>query len=155
MSFSSTPLGQDRRLDHQAFLKGAPYSYGANPPPPKRVPSINQSVPISYVYGYALISFSPSLPCFRVRNLAHAVLRPPAELPTWLRDPQTNLRLLHIPDALKVLTTATKKYDAHATTTSSSVTNLLPVVQVRPLVRESSLLPLSQPRPHSIQLQLT
>ncbi|KAL5486030.1 hypothetical protein ACEPAI_7074 [Sanghuangporus weigelae] len=50
MSFSSTPLGQDRRLDHQAFLKGQPYTLGTNNPP-KRVPSITHPVPISYAYG--------------------------------------------------------------------------------------------------------
>ncbi|EJD06532.1 uncharacterized protein FOMMEDRAFT_102353 [Fomitiporia mediterranea MF3/22] len=51
MSFSSTPLGQDRRLDHQAFLKGVPITYGTHPPPPKRVTSVNNPVPISYAYG--------------------------------------------------------------------------------------------------------
>ncbi|KAH8118002.1 hypothetical protein DFH11DRAFT_1850949 [Phellopilus nigrolimitatus] len=51
MSFSGTPLGQDRRLDHQTFLKGPSLTYESKSIPPRRVPSINQSIPLSYAYG--------------------------------------------------------------------------------------------------------
>ncbi|KAF9468033.1 hypothetical protein BDZ94DRAFT_1184307 [Collybia nuda] len=44
MSFSSTPLGQGRRLDHSTFLNKPP-SNGNRPPSPKRL------IPTSYSYG--------------------------------------------------------------------------------------------------------
>ncbi|PAV16140.1 purine nucleotide binding protein [Pyrrhoderma noxium] len=48
MSFSGTPLGQDRRLDHQAFFKGGPAtSYGSH----ARAPINHLPVPKSFAYG--------------------------------------------------------------------------------------------------------
>ncbi|KAI5119415.1 hypothetical protein M0805_009866 [Coniferiporia weirii] len=56
MSFSGTPLGQDRRLDHHTFLKGASHTYTSKASPPRRVPSINSSIPLSYAYGAPTLS---------------------------------------------------------------------------------------------------
>ena len=67
MSFASTPLGQDRRLDHQTFLKGASFPLGNNNPPKR----ITHPVPISYAYGYVHLSdfFHPTMsPCNRSRS---------------------------------------------------------------------------------------
>ena len=53
MSFSGTPLGQGRRLDHQTFLKGGSSTQvqaELSNSPPRRVPSINP-IPLSYAYG--------------------------------------------------------------------------------------------------------
>ncbi|RDB25835.1 Spindle pole body-associated protein sad1 [Hypsizygus marmoreus] len=67
MSFSSTPLGQGRRLDHGTFLNKPP-SNGNRPPSPNRL------VPTSYAYGASTLgSRSPPKPSSpsRDRNLTH------------------------------------------------------------------------------------
>jgi len=51
MSFSGTPLGQGRRLDHNTFL-GKPPSTGNNPPSP------HHPIPTSYAYGCVLSVYS-------------------------------------------------------------------------------------------------
>ncbi|TDL19907.1 hypothetical protein BD410DRAFT_751579 [Rickenella mellea] len=49
MSFSGTPLGQGRRLDHQSFLNSAIQPQNTTSPPRKAASA--SSIPLSYAYG--------------------------------------------------------------------------------------------------------
>ena len=153
MSFASTPLGQDRRLDHQTFLKGPSFPLGNTNNPPKR---LTHPVPISYAYGYVHLSnFFLPRPCLPVTDLAHVVLLLHAGLQSWLllRAPSSHLPRPTRSRRAKARI-AKRKTAARVIPHSNSVTRPLPTAQVRLSVRESSPLRLSRTRPRSTRLQL-
>lgn len=116
MSFSGTPLGQGRRLDHQTFL-GKPPSNGNRPPSPQRL------IPAPYQYGAPTLGpRSPTKPTSPVRPHNTSTNEEEDEndpaLARFARIKQREQALLSRPGGPKIITSPPKpeKWDVRDTT---------------------------------------